>query len=32
MANWTLEQLKTELRTKKDIKGLILTQENLQRR
>lgn len=30
--NWTLEQLKNELRAKKDIKGWILTQENLHRR
>jgi predicted Zn-dependent protease len=29
---WTLEQLKTELRSKKEIKGWIVTQENLHRR
>lgn len=32
MKNWTLEQLKAELRSKKEIKGWILTQENLHRR
>lgn len=32
MKNWTLEQLKHELRSKKEIKGWILTQENLHRR
>lgn len=32
MKNWTLEQLKTELRLKKEIKGWILIQENLHRR
>ncbi len=30
--NWTLEQLKNELRARKEIKGWILTQENLHRR
>lgn len=29
---WTLEQLKNELRAKKDVKGWIVTQENLHRR